>query len=206
MKTNSLIQLTKQLAVLTGTIGLSTLLSVPAMANPPVNQAESSAGMAHGKQNGTTNTDTAKSNLVQVASGNASFSTLVQAVQAAGLVNTLSGKGPFTIFAPTDTAFAALPKGAVELLVKPENKKLLQQLLTYHVVSGRLTANKLKTGNLKALGGGLAVLVKGDRVIVNDASVTQANVQASNGVIHAVDRVLMPRQLRQTIVSKLKAQ
>jgi uncharacterized surface protein with fasciclin (FAS1) repeats len=162
--------------------------------------------MAHGKQNGTTNTDTAKSNLVQVASGNASFSTLVQAVQAAGLVNTLSGKGPFTIFAPTDTAFAALPKGAVELLVKPENRKLLQQLLTYHVVSGRLTANKLKTGKLKALGGGLAVLVKGDRVIVNDASVTQANVQASNGVIHAVDRVLMPRQLRQTIVSKLKAQ
>lgn len=149
-------------------------------------------------------TGSSSQNVVQVASGNSSFSTLVQAVTAAGLANRLSGRGPFTIFAPTDQAFAALPQGAVELLLKPENKRLLQQLLTYHVVPGKLTANRIKTGKLDALGGGLAVEVQGNKVIVNNASVTQANIQASNGVIHAIDRVLMPRELRQTIVSKLK--
>lgn len=151
-------------------------------------------------------TGSTSQNVVQVASGNSSFSTLVQAVTAAGLANRLSGRGPFTIFAPTDQAFAALPQGAVELLLRPENKKLLQQLLTYHVVPGKLTANRIKTGKLNALGGGLAVEVQGNKVIVNNASVTQANIQASNGVIHAIDRVLMPRELRQTIVSKLKGQ
>lgn len=203
MKNHSRMSLAKQLAVLAGTIGLSACLSLPAMAKPAVKSAGSSAGMAQTKQDATT--DTTKMNLVQVASSNNSFTTLVQAVKAAGLVNTLSGGGPYTIFAPTDRAFAALPAGTVELLLRPENKKLLQRLLTYHVVSGNLTANDLKTGGLKTLGGGLAVLTNGNKVIVNDASVTQANIQASNGVIHVVDRVLMPRQLRRTIVSKLKA-
>ncbi len=222
MKTNPRIRLTKRFAVLSGIIGLSTFLNLPGMAKPVNHTAPSAAGMAQTKQTAspsaspaptpsaspTTSPDTGStsSNLVQVASSDNSFSTLVAAVKAAGLVNTLSGKGPFTIFAPTNQAFAALPKGAVTLLLKPQNKKLLRQVLLYHAVAGNLTADQLKSGKLEALGGGLAVEVQGNKVIVNNAKVTQANIQASNGVIHAIDRVLLSRELRQTIVSKLKSQ
>jgi uncharacterized surface protein with fasciclin (FAS1) repeats len=131
---------------------------------------------------------------------------LVAAVKAAGLVDTLSGPGPFTVFAPTNEAFAKLPAGAVDTLVKPENKATLTSILTYHVVAGRLSAADLmarvKSGHGKAMlktvqGEDLTVTLKAGHVVLTDAKgglsrVTIANVAQSNGVIHVVDTVLMP--------------
>jgi len=134
-------------------------------------------------------------NIVDVAASNSSFSTLVQAVKAAGLTGTLSGNGPLTLFAPTDTAFAALPKGTLQNLLKPANKQKLVKILTYHVVPGDITSSKLKSGSVKTLEGS-SVTVNVDNtnntVTVNKAKVTQADIPASNGVIHAINKVLLP--------------
>ncbi len=133
--------------------------------------------------------------IVDVVGSNPNFSTLTAAVKAAGLADTLSGKGPYTIFAPTDAAFAALPKGAVENLLKPENKEQLKQLLTYHVVSGSFKSTDLKPGASEVptlLGKSVAINVANGEVSVNKAKVMQADVAASNGVIHVVDKVLVP--------------
>lgn len=135
--------------------------------------------------------------IVDVAAGNGSFNTLVAAVKAAGLVETLSSKGPFTVFAPTDAAFAALPKGTVESLLKPENKAKLIKVLTYHVVSGKVVSKTLKSGKVKTVeGSSVAVKVASGKVMVNKATVVQADVPASNGVIHVIDRVLLPPDLK----------
>lgn len=151
-----------------------------------------------------TPTNTANENLLQVAQSSGTFTTLAQAVEAAGLSSKLSD-GNFTIFAPTDQAFSSsLPQGALQLLLEPQNKDLLRQVLSYHVVPGRVSANGLKTGSVKTLGGTVAVRKTGKKVIVNDASVTQADIKASNGVIHAVNRVLLPSSLRKTIATKLQ--
>lgn len=126
-----------------------------------------------------------------VAAGN--FTTLVAAVEAAGLVETLKGEGPFTVFAPTDEAFAALPAGTVEDLLKPENKDKLTAILTYHVVPGKVMSGDL-TNDMKAAtvqGGEVTVMTEGG-VMVNDANVTTADIEASNGVIHVIDKVIMP--------------
>nr|WP_310539539.1 fasciclin domain-containing protein [Phenylobacterium sp.] len=145
-------------------------------------------------------------NIVENAVNSKDHTTLVAAVKAAGLVETLSGSGPFTVFAPTNAAFAKLPAGTVETLVKPESKAALSNILTYHVVPGRLTAMDLtaqiKAGGGKAMlktvqGGDLTVSAMGDMVMLTDAKggmshVTIANVMQSNGVIHVVDTVLMP--------------
>ena len=133
-----------------------------------------------------------EADIVSIASSNENFSTLVQAVQAADLVETLQGEGPFTVFAPTNDAFAMLPDDIVEFLLQPENKDLLVDVLTYHVVSGNVTSNQLSTGTVESLGGGLSLAVSQNGVIINNASVIQADVEASNGVIHAVNRVLLP--------------
>jgi uncharacterized surface protein with fasciclin (FAS1) repeats len=145
-------------------------------------------------------------NIVQNAVNSKDHTTLVAAVKAAGLVDTLSGPGPFTVFAPTNEAFDALPKGTVDTLVKPENKATLSKILTYHVVSGRYTAKDLMA--LVAKGGGkasltsvegepLTVMQAGNALTVTDtkggvAHVTIGDVMQSNGVIHVVDKVLMP--------------
>lgn len=134
----------------------------------------------------------ATGDIVDVASGNPNFSTLVEAVQAADLVSTLQSEGPFTVFAPTNAAFDALPAGALEALLMPENRDLLTDVLTYHVVPDEVTSDELETGVVDTLNGGLAVNVSPERVVVNDASVVQADVPASNGVIHAINRVLLP--------------
>jgi len=131
-------------------------------------------------------------NIVEVAQGSDSFETLVAAVQAAGLADTLANEGPFTVFAPTDAAFEALPPGTVDALLQPENQDLLTDVLTYHVVPGAVTSDELETGGVDTLNGGLAVRVEPDRVIVNNASVVQPDIPASNGVIHAINRVLLP--------------
>jgi transforming growth factor-beta-induced protein len=131
--------------------------------------------------------------IVQIAAGNPNFSTLVTAVQAAGLAETLSGQGPFTLFAPTNAAFAALPKGTVEKLLKPENRDLLRKVLTYHVVSGDLMAKDLRSGKVATVeGASVAVHVRNRGISVNNAKVVKADVDAKNGVIHVIDRVLLP--------------
>jgi uncharacterized surface protein with fasciclin (FAS1) repeats len=132
--------------------------------------------------------------IVAVASGNPDFSTLVAAVQAAGLVETLQGPGPFTVFAPTNEAFAALPAGLVDKLLLPENKDTLVKILTYHVVSGKVMAADVKPGDVPSVEGStIAVTVDGGTVKLNDsATVTATDVAASNGVIHVIDAVILP--------------
>lgn len=131
--------------------------------------------------------------LVDVASANGSFKTLTAALKAAGLVDTLKGAGPFTVFAPTDAAFAKLPKGTVETLLKPENKARLVKILTYHVVSGEVLSTTLKSGKVKTVeGDSVNVSVQKSGVTINKSKVTAVDVKASNGVIHVIDTVLMP--------------
>jgi uncharacterized surface protein with fasciclin (FAS1) repeats len=146
-------------------------------------------------------------NIIENAVNSKDHTTLVAAVKAAGLVETLQGKGPFTVFAPTNAAFDALPAGTVETLLKPENKQMLTSILTYHVVAGKIDSNellkKIKEGNGKAelvtvAGGKLWASLDGNNVKIWDekggsASVTIKDVYQSNGVIHVVDTVLMPK-------------
>ena len=129
--------------------------------------------------------------LVDTAVSAGQFTTLVKAVQAAGLVDTLKGKGPFTVFAPTDEAFAKLPAGTVEALLQDRQK--LAQVLSYHVVPGKVTAAQVKPGSVKTVQGqSLRVRTEGGNVMVDNAKVVQADVMASNGVIHAIDSVVLP--------------
>ena len=123
------------------------------------------------------------------------FTTLVAAVKAAGLVDTLKGAGPFTVFAPTDAAFAKLPAGTVESLLKPENKAKLQAILTYHVVSGKVMAKDVaKMESAKTVEGeNLSIKTADGGVMVNNAHVTKADIATSNGVIHVIDTVLLPK-------------
>ena len=132
--------------------------------------------------------------IVDVASSAGSFNTLVAAVGAAGLADTLSSPGPFTVFAPTDDAFAALPAGTVENLLKPENKDELVKILTYHVVAGRVPASSLLGQHLRAetVQGGTVRINGSDGVKVNNATVTTPDIEASNGIIHVIDTVLLP--------------
>ncbi|HEX8513224.1 MAG TPA: fasciclin domain-containing protein [Allosphingosinicella sp.] len=145
--------------------------------------------------------------IVENASQSKSHTTLVAAVKAAGLVDTLSGPGPFTVFAPTDAAFSKLPAGTVDTLLRPENKPMLQSVLTYHVVPGRVSAAqlvaKIKAGRGMAKlatvqGGALTARLAGGKVVLTDekggrATVTQADVFQSNGVIHVTDAISLPR-------------
>jgi len=132
--------------------------------------------------------------VVAIAAGNADFSTLVAAVKAADLAETLSGAGPFTVFAPTNAAFDKLPKGTVEDLLKPENKAKLAAILTYHVVAGKVMAADVKTGMVKTVQGtDLDVKVTADGVTVNDAKVVKTDIVGSNGVIHVIDTVVLPK-------------
>jgi uncharacterized surface protein with fasciclin (FAS1) repeats len=134
--------------------------------------------------------------IVDVAVGAGSFTTLVAAVQAAGLVDTLSGEGPFTVFAPTDEAFAALPDGLVEALLLEENLDILVQILTYHVVSGAVFSTDVTTGDVASVEGStIAVEVTDAGVTVNGANVTAVDIEASNGVIHVIDQVILPAGL-----------
>ncbi|MEZ9839966.1 MULTISPECIES: fasciclin domain-containing protein [unclassified Vibrio] len=136
-----------------------------------------------------------KKDIVDVAAENGSFNTLVAAVKAAGLVETLKGDGPFTVFAPTDEAFAALPEGTVDMLLKPENKDKLIAVLTYHVVPGKIMASEVMKLDSAVTVQGEAVMVGIDHgnVMVNKAQVVMADVEASNGVIHVIDAVLLPK-------------
>jgi uncharacterized surface protein with fasciclin (FAS1) repeats len=132
--------------------------------------------------------------IVEVAVGSDDFETLVAAVKAADLVETLSGKGPFTVFAPTDDAFGKLPEGTVAELVKPENKKKLTSILTYHVVAGKVMAEDVvKLKNAKTVQGQkIRIRVKDGKVMINKANVVKADIPCKNGVIHVIDSVILP--------------
>ncbi len=135
-----------------------------------------------------------KHDIVETAATEASFDTLVKAVKAAGLTETLKGDGPYTLFAPTDAAFDALPEGKLESLMKPENKDRLASILTYHVVPAEVTASqamKMKKGST-VHGDALKLSTREQTLRVNDARVVESGIEASNGVIHAIDTVLMP--------------
>jgi uncharacterized surface protein with fasciclin (FAS1) repeats len=138
----------------------------------------------------------APKNIVDVAIGSPDHTTLVAAVTAAGLVETLKGAGPFTVFAPTNAAFAALPAGTVDGLLKTESKDALTKILTYHVVAGAIKAADLKDGQkVKTLQGEeLTVAIKDGKVTINGANVMAADLMGSNGVVHVIDGILMPKK------------
>lgn len=136
----------------------------------------------------------AKADIVATAVGAGQFNTLAAALTAAGLVETLQGEGPFTVFAPTDDAFAKLPEGTVESLLKPENRDQLVAILTYHVVAGKVTAaDVVKLDDAKTVNGqDVRITVADSAVQVNDANVIKTDIEASNGVIHVIDTVIIP--------------
>ncbi|HLP01110.1 MAG TPA: fasciclin domain-containing protein [Opitutaceae bacterium] len=166
----------------TASLTLVALVTASALALPA--RADScSAAPAH-----------AAHDIVAVASSAGSFNTLVAAVKAAGLAKTLQGKGPFTVFAPTDEAFAKLPPGTVESLLKPENQAKLVAILTYHVVPGKVLAADVKTSQVPTVNGQkLPITVRDGIVSVGSANVVATDVAASNGVIHVVDSVILPQ-------------
>jgi uncharacterized surface protein with fasciclin (FAS1) repeats len=135
-----------------------------------------------------------KKDIVDTAVAAGNFKTLAAALQAAGLVDTLKGSGPFTVFAPTDEAFAKLPAGTVEDLLKPENKQKLISILTYHVVAGKVMASQVvKLHEAKTVNGqDVKIMVDGGKVMADNANVVQTDIQCTNGVIHVIDTVLLP--------------
>jgi len=205
MKNQNLPSWMKQLTGFAGVIGASALIGFPAWAHINSNtrvanatQTQQVAGnvktAASPAPNAASPAPTASGkDIVAIASGDAQFKTLTKALGSAGLVTTLQGKGPFTVFAPTDAAFAALPKGTVDNLLKPENKAQLTKILTYHVVPGSVVSTSLKSGDVKSVeGSSLKVGVNAGKVTVSGANVVKADIKASNGVIHVIDKVLMP--------------
>jgi uncharacterized surface protein with fasciclin (FAS1) repeats len=163
--------LKRYLQPLTSTLALALALSVPALADH------------HGKKD-----------IVDTAVAAGGFQTLVKAAQAAGLVDALKGEGPLTVFAPTDEAFAKLPAGMLETLLKPENKDKLAAILTYHVVSGKvMAADVVKKSSAKTLNGqAVKIKANGGAVHVDNAKVVKTDIETSNGVIHVIDAVILP--------------
>lgn len=132
-------------------------------------------------------------NIVDTAKSAGSFETLLTAAKAAGLVDTLKGEGPFTVFAPTDEAFAALPDGKIERLLKPENKDELASILTYHVVPGKILSGELQDGmKAKTVNGEKVVIDLDNGPMINEANIVNADITADNGVIHVIDKVILP--------------
>ncbi|WP_414707135.1 fasciclin domain-containing protein [Roseivirga sp. UBA1976] len=136
--------------------------------------------------------------IVDLAAGNENLSTLVAAVKAAGLVETLKGDGPFTVFAPTNEAFAALPEGTLEMLLKPENKDKLIAILTYHVVAAKVMSTDLSNGQKAKTvqGEQVSVMINNGRVMISGAQVVVADVKASNGVVHVINKVILPPSMK----------
>ena len=199
MKNSNVPSWMKQLTGFAGVIGASALIGFPAWAhhiNSNTNVATATPTQQVAGNVKTPNAPekvAAANDIVAIASGDAQFKTLTKALGAAGLVTTLQGKGPFTVFAPTDAAFAALPKGTLDDLLKPANKAKLTKILTYHVVPGAVLSTSLKSGDVKSVEGtSLKVLVAAGKVTVSGANVVKADIKASNGVIHVIDKVLIP--------------
>jgi uncharacterized surface protein with fasciclin (FAS1) repeats len=200
----------RKFGILAGLIGASSLIGVPAIAltesSSEVNSVRENLVADQHDGGGYEAGASADANIVELASSKDSFNTLVEAVEAAELTDTLSGEGPYTVFAPTDEAFAQLPEGALEFLLQPENQDVLQRVLQYHVVSGEVTSDQLTTGEVETLSGAVAVEVNDEGVIVNNGSVIEADIEASNGVIHAVNQVLLPPDVQEALEAQLSSQ
>jgi uncharacterized surface protein with fasciclin (FAS1) repeats len=202
MKNQNLPSWMKQLAGFTGVICASALIGFPAWAhinsNTNIANATQTQQAPGSVKTAASPTSVAQAkDIVAIASGDAQFKTLTKALGAAGLVTTLQGKGPFTVFAPTDAAFAALPKATLDDLLKPANKAKLTKILTYHVVPGSVLSTSLKSGDVKSVEGTpLKVAVSGGKVTVSGANVVKADIKASNGVIHVIDKVLIPAETK----------
>ena len=205
MKNQNVPSWMKQLTGCAGVIGASALIGFPAWAHinsnttvanttPTQQVAENVKIAASPKPTASPASTGAAKDIVAIASGDAQFKTLTKALGAAGLVTTLQGKGPFTVFAPTDAAFAAaMPKAELDDLLKPANKAKLTKILTYHVVPGAVLSTSLKSGDVKSVeGSSLKVVVAPGKVTVGGANVVKADIKASNGVIHVIDKVLQP--------------
>ncbi len=198
MKNSNLSSWMKQLTGFAGVIGASALIGFPAWAhinaNTSIANAATTQQVAGNAKTAASPAPTAQAkDIVAIASGDPQFKTLTKALIAAGLVPTLQGKGPFTVFAPTEAAFAALPKGALDDLLKPANKAKLTKILTYHVVSGAVLSTSLKSGDVPTVEKSpVKVVVSGGKVTVGGANVVKADIKASNGVIHVIDKVLIP--------------
>jgi uncharacterized surface protein with fasciclin (FAS1) repeats len=179
--------------MLTGAATAIVLLALPAISSAHCGSC--GVGDKHDHDKAGAEEVTSTPSIVEIAAGNEDFSTLVAAVKAAGLVETLSGDGPFTVFAPTNAAFAKLPKGTVEDLLKPENKDQLIAVLTYHVVPGAVMAGDVvKLTEAKTVQGSKVNITVGkdQGVKVNNANVVATDIKASNGVIHVIDTVILP--------------
>lgn len=175
-----------------------TTSQAPATTESPYSSEESPA--TAGDPTATTSEDAAAGSetLVEAVESGDSFNTLEQAIQAAGLEETLSEPGPYTVFAPTDEAFAALPPEVLDQLLQPENKETLRQVLTYHVVPGSITSPSVTPGEVETVEGeSVAIEDNAGEIKVGGASVVQPDIIASNGVIHAIDQVLLPPELQQ---------
>jgi uncharacterized surface protein with fasciclin (FAS1) repeats len=195
MKNNP--SLSKQVISFGFIVVAGTLMSLPGLAQSGTGSmtmpATETPAVSPTPDTGSTSDVQATGTIVDLAAENPNFKTLVAALKAADLTDTLSGSGPFTVFAPTDAAFEALPKGTVEELLKPENKDKLKQILTYHVVQGEYLSGSIKSGKVDTVEGKpITIKVKGDKVMVNNARVTAVDVKGSNGVIHAIDKVILP--------------
>ncbi len=163
----------------------------------PIIALSATAGIAsaeHHKEGEKPSTEAvAKQNIVEIAAAADDFSTLVAAVKAAGLAETLSGEGPFTVFAPTNAAFDALPEGTVVSLLEPENKEKLKAILLYHVVPAKVMAADVAPMKVATAGGAEATItVDGETVMIDGAKVVKTDIEASNGVIHVIDKVILP--------------
>ncbi len=169
---------------------IRSILSAVAVAIGTIAVAAPSARAQHGARTGQT--------IPQVAKNAGAFATLLAAVDAAGLTETLLGRGPYTLFAPTDDAFRKLPNGTVDELLKPQNREKLRTILTYHVIAGRVTAAQARDARSAqtVAGQNVRITQDGDQLRINDATVKIADVPASNGIIHVIDRVLIPAETR----------
>lgn len=201
MKFNVLKKTTQQLLVLTGIISMTALSVSPTFAHPHEDKKESSMKTEEVQM---TQSNAEAGNIVEVASGSESFSTLVAAIEAAGLADTLSdSSSSFTVFAPTDEAFSELPDGALDYLLQAENKETLKRVLLYHVLPQEVASSEISGGEVESLDGGLVTEVTDEGVTVNNASVITPDIEASNGIIHAVNRVLLPGDLQSTLAAEL---
>ena len=172
--------------------GASVLLNLPATAESVLEGSRENSVAETISETKSEETASASGTIVDIAASSGSFNTLVTALEAAGLVETLAGEGPFTVFAPTDEAFAALPPGTVEELLKPENQDVLMEILTYHVVPGTVMSTDLEAGSISSLQGEALPIDLSNGVMVGDAMVIDADIPASNGTIHAIDTVMLP--------------
>ncbi len=176
---------TRYLTAAGSALALALALTLPAQAGSCGGAAPAGSGASKAQE---------KSDIVTIAAGNETFSTLVAAVQAAGLVEILQSEGPFTVLAPTNEAFAALPEGTLESLLLPENRETLIAILTYHVIPAKaMAADVVKLDSAPTIQGSpVAIHVKESKVVINHANVIMTDVKASNGVIHVIDAVLLP--------------